>query len=287
MIYYCVDKKIFFADLFLIFCFGTAINTPCAFGQSGLKINVEEIDGSITIVKSTGTAKTLVIPDTINELPVTVIGDGAFNNRGLEALTIPDSVTTIGNSAFANNKLATVVIGDNVVSIGRGAFSGNKLREVTLGNGLSSIGPGAFSGNQLSVVTIPENISSIEDYAFFSNKIKSITIPDTVRTIGEGAFSGNKIASVIIGSGVTGIGAGAFYNNPINSVTIPNTVTALGRRAFDSRTAGGGLSRSVDYLDADGKVLFTSANNFDTYYSSSGKRSGKYTLTRQGWEYGE
>jgi hypothetical protein len=32
------------------------------------------------------------------------------------------------------------------------------------------------------------------------------------------------------------------------------------------------------YVDQDGNVLFTTANTFDTYYNTNGKRPGAYTL---------
>jgi hypothetical protein len=250
-----------------------------------LDITVEEIDGALRITRSAGGAKELVIPPAINDLPVTSIGPGAFANRGLERVSIPDTVTEIGDLAFANNRLGSLVLGDNVTVIGRGAFSENRLTEVVLGRGLSSIGRGAFLRNRITSLTITDNITAIEDYAFFSNNIQSLSIPGSVAVIGAGAFSGNRISRLEINQGVTDIGAGAFYNNRIQSVTIPGSVTALGERAFDLRAAG--ASGAVEYRDTDGNLLLSSSKNFDAYYNISGKRAGTYTLTREGWSYGE
>jgi hypothetical protein len=52
------------------------------FGQTGLEIIVEENNNGLTITKSKGTAKTLIIPETIDDKPVTVIGEGAFSGKG-------------------------------------------------------------------------------------------------------------------------------------------------------------------------------------------------------------
>ncbi|MDR2143276.1 MAG: leucine-rich repeat domain-containing protein, partial [Treponema sp.] len=140
------------------------------FGETGLEITVEENNGSITIKKSKGTAKTLVIPDAINGMPVTVIGDRAFTRRDLTELTIPDSVTIIGEGAFSFNRLTSVRIGSGVTSIGRGAFMGNRLADVTIGGSVREIGRGAFSGNEISSLVIPEGLTLIDDYAFFGNR---------------------------------------------------------------------------------------------------------------------
>ena len=63
------------------------------FAQVGLEIVVEDNDDGLTIIKSSGMAQTLVIPDEIDGKPITIIGSGAFTNKGLVELTIPDSVT--------------------------------------------------------------------------------------------------------------------------------------------------------------------------------------------------
>jgi hypothetical protein len=250
-----------------------------------LNITVEELDGALRIVRSEGRAKELVIPPSINDLPVRFIGPGAFAGRGLEKISLPDTVTEIGDLAFADNRLTSLVIGDNVTVIGRGAFSGNRLTEVILGRGLDSIGRGAFSQNRIAALTITDNINVIEDFAFFSNNIQTLSIPGTVTVIGAGAFSGNRISQLEINQGVTDIGAGAFYNNQIRSITIPGSLSSLGKRAFDLRAAG--ASGTVEYLNADGDLLLSSSENFDAYYTIGGKRAGTYTLTREGWRYGE
>src|SRR5688572_30005781 len=69
------------------------------------------INGTITITGYTGPGGAVAIPDTINGLPVTSIGDYAFTQRtSLTSVTIPDSVTTIGESAFESCSLTSVTI---------------------------------------------------------------------------------------------------------------------------------------------------------------------------------
>src|SRR5215471_8483754 len=57
-------------------------------------------NGTITITGYTGTDANLVIPSTIDGLPVTSIGTGAFAGNSLTSVTIPNSVTNIGDFAF-------------------------------------------------------------------------------------------------------------------------------------------------------------------------------------------
>lgn len=257
------------------------------FGQTGLEIIVEDNDDGLTIIKSAGSAKTLIIPGTIDGKPITVIGSGAFTHKGLVELSIPDSVTEIGDSAFSYNMLQTVSIGNNVVSIGQGAFTANKLTSVTLGEKVSHIGKGAFSENELTGINFPASLTVIDDYAFFSNKIKELTFPGSLEAIGEGAFSGNRLTAVIVGDGVTRIGDGAFYNNRIISVRLPESLEALGKRAFDTRPPGGRIRGSINYTDQGGNVLYTTANNFDTYYASNGRKPGQYKCALGAWALSE
>src|SRR5690606_15484699 len=57
--------------------------------------------GSVTITGSTGPGGAVVIPDTLEGLPVTRIASQAFKNKNsLTSITIPDSVTRIGYQAF-------------------------------------------------------------------------------------------------------------------------------------------------------------------------------------------
>lgn len=64
-------------------------------------------------------AQEINIPATIENLPVTHIGDYAFSScDSLRSITLPDSVTSIGNYAFEElNSLSSIVIPDSVINI--------------------------------------------------------------------------------------------------------------------------------------------------------------------------
>ena len=224
------------------------------------QIRYPNADGTITVSCYTGPGGVVVIPSTINDLPVTGIGDRAFRDcTNLTNVTIPNSVTSIGQEAFGGcYSLTNVAIPKSVTSIGRDAFYGcTGLTSVLIGNSVTSIADGTFEGTGLKSVTIPESVTSIGRHAFYGctgltcvligNRVTSIgegtlegtsltniTIPDSVTNIGNYAFSCcTNLASVTIGSGVTSIGREAFRRCAnLADMTIPKSVTSIGQDAF-------------------------------------------------------
>ena len=71
------------------------------------------------------TEKNIIIPDNFNDVPVTDIGEGAFQNNQLTQVSIPNSVDYIVEGAFQNNQLTQVSIPNSVTFIGKNAFSDN------------------------------------------------------------------------------------------------------------------------------------------------------------------
>ena len=141
--------------------------------------------------KATGA---LVIPATINDLPVTSIGTRAFDGcSGLTSVKIPHSVTSIGVSAFMRcSGLTSVTIPNSVTNIGREAFSlCSGLTSVTIPDSVMSIGSSAFGGCRgLTSVTIPDSVTTIGTDAFLDCRgLTSVTIPDSVAFIASTAFS--------------------------------------------------------------------------------------------------
>jgi hypothetical protein len=82
-------------------------------------------NGTITITGYIGPGGDVTIPDTINGLPVTSIGDDAFAGcTSLTNVTIPNNVTSIGVYAFYGcTSLFSVTIPNSVTNIGNMAFS--------------------------------------------------------------------------------------------------------------------------------------------------------------------
>src|SRR5215510_6472008 len=88
------------------------------------QFNYTVTNGTVTITRYAGSDLVVVIPDTINGLPVTAIGNSVFSQKtSLTSVTIPNSVTSIGAQAFLFcTSLKSVTIGNSVTSIGDQAF---------------------------------------------------------------------------------------------------------------------------------------------------------------------
>lgn len=86
-----------------------------------------EYKASVTIMKTRVKEGDVVIPSTMDGLPVTSIGESAFARcTELTSVAIPESVTSIGDLAFYGcSKLTSVTIPQSVTSIGHSAFAAN------------------------------------------------------------------------------------------------------------------------------------------------------------------
>ena len=91
--------------------------------MSGFKIEPLE-DGTCSIVDYEGEEKELVIPDVIDNMRVTKIGDGAFYCRPeLTSVTLPDSIISIGSLAFYYcGSLTSIFLPESLVYIEEDAF---------------------------------------------------------------------------------------------------------------------------------------------------------------------
>lgn len=77
----------------------------------------------VTLTGWNGSATVLTIPQTIDGRKVTAIGDGAFRDRELERVTLPDGIRTVGWFAFSGcYRLVSVSLPASIESIGYGAF---------------------------------------------------------------------------------------------------------------------------------------------------------------------
>lgn len=189
----------------------------------------------------------LIIPSRYNNLPVTSIGNSAFEDCSLlTSITIPDSITSIGRGAFSGcsslvsatmpafaiedipqDNLKTVVITSGSISdyAFRDCIS---LTNITFTNRVTSIEIGAFFNcTALANVTFEENsvITSIDDDTFAScASLEVVTIPDSVTSIGSYAFSGCSLLKTVTfgkNSRLTSIGNSAFEDcSLLKSMTI-------------------------------------------------------------------
>jgi len=185
-------------------------------------------DDGITITGYTGTSGVVTIPDAIDGLPVTSIGDSAFEDCwNLTSVAIPSSVTSIGDNVFyAHYRLVAITV-DAHNSVFR------------------SVAGVLFDKRQTTLIQCPEGktgtyaipgpVTSIGNRAFsYCRNVEDVTIPGTVTNIGIGAFYGcSGLTNATIQNGVISIGDSAFtFCTGLTGVIIPASVTEIGTQAF-------------------------------------------------------
>lgn len=178
-----------------------------------------EITNDGTIVKYSGMEKVLFIPESINNITVKSIGENVFKNKGIEMLSLPNTLKLIEAGAFDSNNIKELIIPEGVEEIAgngyeelyspfsehfyyvhNGAFSNNQIQKINLPRSLVRIGPHAFSNNLIEEIEINEGTKLLGEVSFYKNKIKMVIIPESILTIGMDAFRSQdrKLNRVII-----------------------------------------------------------------------------------------
>lgn len=189
-------------------------------------------------------AEKLVIPEQLENLPVTKIADVAVSEESifdidklgsfygcytLDSVVIPDGVTDIGNYAFYGCKnMKEIAIPESVTHIGDRAFAMcSTLTSLTVPAGIDTIGDSAFS-----LTPWYDDVLYHRDLVIFNGRLYDagrqcrgeITVPDYVVAVGDYAFySCAALESVILPASVKSVGKYAFCDCPsLQSVTVTN-----------------------------------------------------------------
>ncbi len=183
-------------------------------------------NGMVTITRYSGAGGAISIPEMIDGLPVTCIGNGSFQNCDLTGVKISANVTSIGGAAFASCKrLTSVEIPIGVVSIGSWAFSGcHGLSSVMIPAGVTNVSAPFKECNNLTnilVDTMNSAYSSLDGVLCDKNRKTIVQYP-----------AGRK-GGYSIPDGVTTIAYSAFdASTGLTSVNIPRSVVSIRNYAF-------------------------------------------------------
>ncbi|MDE6585462.1 MAG: leucine-rich repeat protein [Clostridia bacterium] len=176
---------------------------------------------SYTVTGYKGDEASVIIPSIHEGIPVTAIGDRAFdcsekNIYTLEEITICENVQTIGENAFYECKsLKRVSLPDSLREIKQSAFAYCEALEcLVIPDSVTKISDGTFAWCGFTSVTLPKNLKVIGESAFtYCLNLKEIVIPDSVTEIRFVAFMGcGKLEKVVFGTGLEKICQYAFMN---------------------------------------------------------------------------
>ena len=228
---YPVEKSVFYYEVY-----GDKTNDGVGY------VAITKYLGDRTLTMEDGVytpPKHIIVPDTIDGLPVYVIGPDAFKGASIETIKISKNVVSIeagafvgcpnlkeveftdvivdvknceegtgvksiGTSAFAEcPNLTTIKLPDSLVKLGASAFAECvSLKEIVLPAALEELGSSAFSGClSLKEITIPEYITEISSNVCYGcSKLADIYICDSVTSIESSAFAGVHTRAKIHGS---------------------------------------------------------------------------------------
>ncbi len=163
------------------------------------------------ITKYNGNSWSVYIPKEIDGYKIVAIGNGAFKQKSVGNVVIPDTVKTIGIYAF---------------------YECFNLKSIIVPASVSSIGSGAFMDCvSLSSFEIPSTLKTIESATFFRcNSLQSVIIPNSVTEIHDSAFADClSLESIKLSKSLEILGYRAFTNTAINEIEIPKSLNMAQR----------------------------------------------------------
>lgn len=266
----------------------------------------------VTIRGYEGEGTEIVIPEEIDGISVTAIGNSAFQGRSdLTSVTIPESVKSIGVWSFAGcSRLTSITIPKVVTSLVY-CFPGcSSLTSIKIPEGVTTIGDMTFDGcSSLEDITIPESVREFGDYAFrgtpwlenqtadwvvvnnilirYKGTESEITFPDEVTGMAGGAFAQNEtIVKVTIPAKVTNVPDFTFSKcTALENVIFEEGVTSIGFDVFDCCSNLISIQIPVtvtsigDY--AIGYDSFKKAEKLPTIYCEEGSAAYNYAVENE------
>ena len=260
----------------------TATPVPIPAAEVDKSFTYRQQNGTVTITEYLGNERDVVVPDNVDGVPVTRIGDEAFSYRdgteNIQTVVLPANVTSIGDNAFLYCKgLTTVTLPAGLLSIGESAFYGcEQLTEVLLSSeepyrepvtsyADACVGPYAFFNcESLARMTVPAGITGYGEFAFgYCEQLKELTLLSDAVSVGESAFYGcDSLTGFPMTENLTEIGASAFGGcGLLTDITVPATVKTIGAGAF----------RGTGWLKLQDKDALVLGDNALYLYNGSGK----------------
>ena len=228
-----------------------ALSTVCfATATSVSDFEYKIVDNEVTIITYLGTDEEVVVPDKIEECPVTALGDYSFSTNGvLRSVVLPGDLLTLGARCFYQcTNLVNIEIPEKVTTIGRYAFGGCiRLQTINIPAGVEEIGERAFVNSSATIQVDEDNASYCSEGGVLFDKDKSTlifyppfssapqyVIPGGVSRIEAFAFSFcSNLKTVVFPKNMAGIQNSAFYLcSGLEYINLHENIETIGAFAF-------------------------------------------------------
>lgn len=232
----------------------------CVFHRKGEQVNPASdfaytaADGEVTITEYTGTSEHVLIPDTIDGLPVTALGHRAFYEKTVTTVVVPDSVTEIGAACFSgDNYLVSLKLPDGLKRLPPASLeSCMRLYDFDLPQSLEKIYSSVFEFNYyLTHLTLPSSLTEIEQQNFIGlYGLQSLTLAEDNAAFKLDETNGLLMTAdgtrllhcfsdivpaeeIILPEGLKTVDPFAFhYDYDVERIVLPEGVETIGAMAF-------------------------------------------------------
>jgi len=191
------------------------------------ELNYSVIGNEVRIDGFSTNQTQLVVPETIDGLPVTRIGDYAFDYSAIQSVQLPDTIKYIGFGAFSDcNYLTQIDLPDSLEEIAYGAFGDcDKLTEITLPRSLTAIGDRVFYDcDALSSIYVAEGNTTfkvVDNVLYTADSSELIYYPSTKT---------DKTYAIL--DGTTNVREDAMAFCPVEELTLPNSLKEFTRKSL-------------------------------------------------------
>lgn len=194
-----------------------------------------------TLTAYNGESLRVDLPAEIGGVPVTAIGQYAFEDSPVVIVNIPEGVTEIGSMAFEScYDLQVVRMPDSLKKIGSHAFDGIEGTMVIWGQGLEEIGDGAFRYADLGTpLELPSSLRVIGREAFYRASLRDMHIGPSIEKIGVSAFQGTNLNYIELDAySMIDVGEDAFAGTYLEDIDLPWDSTQENQQAWQALIDG-------------------------------------------------
>jgi|GEM_PF-6483869 len=222
----------------------SSTSEPVVIDYLNYALNDDGVSYKVTGAKP-GHPEDIVIPDTHEGKPVTVIDHHAFwDDQNVKTVVMTDNITFLGTLCFCECKnLVSVDLSENLVGTETGCFAScTALKTITL--------PDTLVDAECDILPVSPALETVEydnaryvgndenPYMYLvDTKIKTMTsceVKEGCRYIGAGAFEDcTSLTTITIPETVIKLGVVSFTNTGLSTVNLPSNLKSIGQKSFE------------------------------------------------------